>query len=159
VLEQPAALHIDEPLPGIGRRRRHVRAERVGLALGAEEVELIGRRQQRARALELVEHTREELGEDKQPARQQGVKVLALRHAGPWTRTLGCGIALEHRDALEVVRKDPARHQASHAAAQHHRMFERLAFHQLSICSAIGLGRATSRDATPSPARGSSLEP
>ena len=53
------------------------------------------------------------------PAGEQGVEVVALRHAGAVDGMVGDAVALDDRHPLEVARQRRGGEQAGHAGAEH----------------------------------------
>ena len=77
---------------------------------------------QRALGHQLVHHLREIVGEDPVARRQQAVRVLALRHALAVLGAVADLVALDQRDALEMVGERARRAEPGHAAAQNNRV-------------------------------------
>src|SRR5262249_18312281 len=86
----------------------------------ASEVDLVRARRQHA----LLEAGEEPL-EVTPPARQEGVHVTALRHAGAFERARGIGVAVDDRDPVEPVGEDTGCAHPGDAAADHHRTLRR----------------------------------
>src|SRR5207248_1802442 len=71
---------------------------------------------------QLVHHLREIIRQYAVARGQEAVRVLALRHALAVLRAVGELVALDQRDALEVVREGARSAQPGHAAAENNRM-------------------------------------
>jgi hypothetical protein len=88
---------------------------------GAHPGDIPGKVQRlRAGPHQLAGQAREEPLHDSVAAFQQDVRVPALRRPLPGGRGLGEAVALQQRDAVEVVGQDPGRKQPGQAAADDH---------------------------------------